>query len=163
MTPEKNFYTVRGYQLLNTGNKVLTSSMEDYLEMIYRTCMEEDYIRVNQLSAKLNVRPSSTTKIVQKLDAIGLINYQRYGIIKLTESGREVGAYLLNRHLILEKFFEMIGDQDVSLRDTEMIEHDISASGLRYIQLLMDFMEDNPDVKEKYERFKKDYRLPNHE
>ena len=28
----------KGYQILNSENKALTSSMEDYLEMIYRTC-----------------------------------------------------------------------------------------------------------------------------
>ena len=30
------FHTVRGYQLLEQNKSVLTSAMEDYLEMIYR-------------------------------------------------------------------------------------------------------------------------------
>lgn len=31
----KDFHTVRGYEILGKQKKVLTHSMEDYLEMIY--------------------------------------------------------------------------------------------------------------------------------
>lgn len=158
--PERKFYTVRGYQLLNSGNKLLTPSMEDYLEMICRICEDEDYIRINQLSQRLNVRPSSATKIVQKLEALGMISYQRYGIIKLTETGREIGIFLLHRHAVLEKFFETISDDDVLLKDTEMIEHDISSNGLRCIQVLIEFFENNPAIKSRYDQFKQNCRFP---
>ncbi|HBM75724.1 MAG TPA: DtxR family transcriptional regulator, partial [Clostridiaceae bacterium] len=51
--------------------RVLTSSMEDYLEMIYRNSLEAGSMRINTLSELLNVRPSSTTKMVQKLTKAG--------------------------------------------------------------------------------------------
>ncbi|HOC09946.1 MAG TPA: DtxR family transcriptional regulator, partial [Bacillota bacterium] len=59
MNNEREFRTVRGYQILDAESKALTASMEDYLEMIYRTCGEEGYARVNRLAERLNVRPSS--------------------------------------------------------------------------------------------------------
>ena len=158
MSVERKFYTVRGYQLLNADNKILTSSMEDYLEMIYRTCIAEDYIRVNQLSEKLNVRPSSTTKIVQKLEILGLINYQRYGIIKLTERGREIGSFLLERHATIENFFRVIGVEENLLEETEMIEHDISIEALRNIQIFNEFIANNHDIQERYELFKQAFK-----
>ena len=76
MKTDREFYTVRGYQILDSGNKILSSSLEDYLEMIYRICLDEGYARINQLADKLNVRPSSTTKIVQKLCELGFVEYK---------------------------------------------------------------------------------------
>jgi len=123
---EREFYTVRGYRMLNAENRLLTPSMEDYMEMIYRTCMEEGYERINGLAEKLNVRPSSTTKVIQKLRQMGLVDYRKYGIIQLTDEGSAVGSFLLRRHGIIEDFLENLGISETLLEDTEMIEHDVS-------------------------------------
>ena len=48
----------------------LTPSMEDYLEMIYRTCKNRD-IRMTSLAEQLNVQAPSATKTV-KLTEMGL-------------------------------------------------------------------------------------------
>lgn len=154
---EKDFHTVRGYQLLNVNNKILTSSMEDYLEMICRNCMQEGYIRINQLAQHLNVRPSSTTKIVQKLTQLGLVDYQKYSIIKLTKEGQEIGEFLLKRHEIIEQFFKNIGLSVTLLKDTEMIEHDISKEALEAILILNEFFENNPDIETKFKHYRKQY------
>lgn len=155
MKQSKEYYTVRGYQLQNEENKLLTSSMEDYLEMVYRICMEDGCVRVNQLAERLNVRPSSATKIVQKLNIIGVVNYQKYGIIQLTEKGKEVGSFLLIRHNIIEEFLRKIGIEETLLKDTEMLEHDISINTLESLRCLTEFFSNFPDVFEAYELFKK--------
>ncbi|MBN7773435.1 iron dependent repressor, metal binding and dimerization domain protein [Clostridium aminobutyricum] len=153
---QENFYTVRGYQLLNEKNTLLTSSMEDYLEMIYRVCLEEGFVRINELASKLNVRPSSTTKIVQKLERLRYVNYEKYGVIKLTKEGETLGAFLLKRHMILEDFLSNLGVED-TLKDTEMIEHDVSLSTLINIQLLNRFFSDNPDILKFYDAYKEQW------
>ncbi|MFZ7120894.1 MAG: metal-dependent transcriptional regulator [Eubacteriaceae bacterium] len=152
------FYTVRGYQILDAKKNVLTSSMEDYLEMIYRICLEEDYIRVKKLAEKLNVRPSSTTKVVQKLNKFGLVKYEKYGMIQLTEEGKEIGNFLLKRHNIIESFLKKIGIKENLLKDTEMIEHDISLDTLRNIHILNEFFTSNPSIIDMYKSFKNDYK-----
>lgn len=157
MKKEREFHTVRGYQLLNAENKMLTSSMEDYLEMLYRTCIEEGYARINQLADKLNVRPSSATKVIQKLSHLGLADYQKYGTIQLTEQGRAIGAFLLQRHHIIESFLKNIGIEETRLKDTEMMEHDISLNTLNSIYILNKFLSANPDVKERYYSFKEKF------
>lgn len=157
MQKNKDFYTVRGYQMLNSENKLLTSSMEDYLEMIYRICLEEGYVRINQLALKLNVRPSSTTKIVQRLSELNLVDYKRYGIIKLTDEGKELGEYLLKRHEIIQEFLKNLGIEETLLRDTELIEHDVSSKTLQCIYLYNEFLTDNPDIKSKYEDYRKKF------
>ncbi|MCR1898957.1 DtxR family transcriptional regulator [Irregularibacter muris] len=157
MKKDREFHTVRGYQMLNVEDKLLTSSMEDYLEMIYRVCQKDGYIRVNELAEKLNVRPSSSTNMVKKLRELELVDYQKYGIIQLTKEGKEIGGFLLKRHQIIEKFLKNLGIRKTLLKDTEMIEHDVSLTTLESMYVMNQFLEDNPDVLDKYIAFKEDF------
>lgn len=154
MNNEREFRTVRGYQILDAESKALTASMEDYLEMIYRTCGEEGYARVNRLAERLNVRPSSTTKVIKKLKELGLVNYQKYGVIKLTEKGKALGSFLLKRHEVIEEFLKILGVEETRLKDTEMIEHDVSLNTLRGLYTLNRFLRETPDVMKQYEAFR---------
>jgi Mn-dependent DtxR family transcriptional regulator len=151
---DKSFYTVRGYQILNSENKLLTPSMEDYLEMSYRIYKKESYIRIKELALKLNVKPASATKVIQKLKGLGLVDYEKYGIIKLTNEGKEIGHFLLKRHQIIDRFLKNLGIREKRLEDTEMIEHDISINTLRSIYIFNKFLEGNENIKEEYELFK---------
>ena len=154
MNNEREFRTVRGYQILDAESKALTASMEDYLEMIYRTCGEEGYARVNRLAERLNVRPSSTTKVIKKLKDLGLVNYQKYGVIKLTEKGKALGSFLLKRHEVIEEFLKILGVEETRLKDTEMMEHDVSLNTLRGLYTLNRFLRESPDVMKQYEAFR---------
>ncbi|WP_010251904.1 metal-dependent transcriptional regulator [Acetivibrio cellulolyticus] len=156
MDEVSKFHTVRGYQLLEQNKKLLTSAMEDYLEMIYRNSLVEGYMRINTLSELLNVAASSATKMVQKLSALGLLNYKKYGIILLTEDGKEVGKFLLQRHHVIESFLKSLGVCEDVLTETELIEHTVSASTLQKINTFNKFLEQNPDIFEKYEQFSKE-------
>lgn len=148
------FYTVRGYQLLNQGDRLLTSGMEDYLEMIYREIEKEGYMRINILSERLNVKPSSATNMVQKLAKLGLLDYRKYGIIFLTEEGKKYGKFLLERHNIIEKFLNYLGNTGNLLTETELIEHNISDSTMKNIDLLNRFFETNSEILDGFKSFK---------
>lgn len=156
MEDMQKFHTVRGYQLLEQNKKLLTSAMEDYLEMIFRNSLEEGYMRINTLSERLNVQASSATKMVQKLTGLGLLDYKKYGIIFLTENGKEIGKFLLHRHTIIEAFLNNLGVGESILVETELIEHNISASTLEKIDFLNKFFETNPEFLQKFEQFKTD-------
>jgi Mn-dependent DtxR family transcriptional regulator len=147
------FYTVRGYQLLSQNKNLLTSSMEDYLEMIYRNSLVEGYMRINTISELLNVAAPSASKMVQKLTKLGLLDYKKYGIIFLTDNGREIGKFLLERHNNIELFLKNLGVNDDILIQTELIEHNISASTLTKISIFNAFLTNNPDISEKYCEF----------
>lgn len=71
MTEIKGFYTLKGYQLNETGG--MTTSMQDYLEMICRlTDGESDVVRVRELAFELHVKPSSVSKMVGNLREAGV-------------------------------------------------------------------------------------------
>lgn len=151
---ERNFHTVRGYENINLTTKLLTPSMEDYLEMIYRCTIEEDAVRLSKIAQMLNVRDSSASKMMKKLGELGFIKYEKYGVIMLTKEGISVGKYLLERHNIIENFLKYLGGEEEVLQETELIEHIISSKTTHNIYMLNMFFEDNSDVLDKYRKFK---------
>ena len=154
MSLNGDFYTVRGYEILGKGKKLLTNSMEDYLEMIYRSSRKEGYTRTNILAEALNVQAPSATKMVQKLTKLGLLKYEKYGIIQLTEDGEILGKFLLKRHKIIEDFLKIIGVKDNILLNTELIEHNVTTGALSKIEMLNNFFRNNSDILEKFKEYR---------
>jgi len=148
------FHTVRGYQLLSQNKNLLTSAMEDYLEMIYRSSLQDGYLRINKLAELLNVKASSASKMVQKLGELGILKYERYGIIILTEKGKKIGEILLKRHQVLEDFLKNIGIDKNLLVETELIEHYVSPSTLKSIEVLNMFFKENESFQKEFELYK---------
>ncbi len=154
---DKEFHTFRGYEMIKKNKDHLTPSMEDYLEMIYRNCRKEGYVRINQLAEQLNVKASSVSKTVRKLAQMGYLDYEKYGIIQLTAKGQMMGAFLLDRHQTVEIFLRNIGVLDTVLLETELIEHHLSIDTVKNIQILNRFLADFPEVLEKLRQFKASY------
>ena len=67
--------------------EILTESLEDYLESIYRNIVNKNAARVKDIAADLGVRYPSVTSALKALEKKGLINYEPYGIITLTSEG----------------------------------------------------------------------------
>ena len=120
----REFYTLKGYRLQNGGD--ITEAMEDYLEMICRHIQENGYIRIHFLAEQLHVRPSSASKMVGKLREMGLVEFEKYGLIIPTERGMAVGRYLLWRHDVLHRFFRLLNHSDCQLEQVEKVEHFMS-------------------------------------
>ena len=127
-----DFYTFRGYQLNNSAQ--LTSSMEDYLEMIFRMLKNQDVVRIHELAARLHVKPSSASKMVNNLRCLGLVDFEKYGYIKLTVKGLAVGEYLIYRHDVLNKLLCLINNSDDETEQVEKIEHFLNEKTIRNIE-----------------------------
>ncbi|MFA5604043.1 MAG: iron dependent repressor, metal binding and dimerization domain protein [Bacilli bacterium] len=149
MKVDNEFHTVRGYELKNNEKKI-TPAMEDYLEMIYRNSLKNNYIRTNQLAKLLNVQNSSVSKMTQKLGEIGLLNYEKYGIITLTNKGERLGSFLLKRHLTLENFLKLLGCQQNILIQTELMEHVIDNETVERMQMFIKFFKENKDILDEF-------------
>lgn len=134
---ENDFHTARDYQRL--GISGLTPSLEDYLEMIARNLRKSGYVRVNQLAQELNVKPSSVSKMVIKLAELGLLDYEKYGVIKLTEKGRQAGNYLLWRHDVISRFFALLDlpDEKKAFEEVELVEHILSKDTVHSLEKLI--------------------------
>jgi len=126
------FYTLKGYKLKSDNS--ITEAMEDYIEMIYRKTIESSSISIKDLSNYLNVRPSSASKMANRLKDCNLINFEKYGLISLTDDGKYIGKYLLYRHEVLTKFFKLLNKDDYKLEQVEKIEHFIDYNTIRNIE-----------------------------
>ena len=130
----REFYTRKGYRLQNGGD--IPEAMEDYLEMICRHIQENGYIRIHFLAEQLHVRPSSASKMVGKLREMGLVEFEKYGLIIPTERGMAVGRYLLWRHDVLHRFFRLLNHSDCQLEQVEKVEHFMSRETMENLEKL---------------------------
>ncbi|GAA4066069.1 transcriptional regulator MntR [Amphibacillus indicireducens] len=123
-----------------------TPSMEDYIEQIYLLIDTKGYARVSDIAEGLDVHPSSVTKMVQKLDKDGYLNYEKYRGLILTKRGEKIGERLVYRHDLLEQFLEIIGvDHDKIYEDVEGIEHHLSWNAIDRIGNLVQYLKMNPE------------------
>ena len=136
MSENNRFYTLKGYALLE--DNAITSSMEDYLEMIYRIHSNGEIVRISALAEQLHVKPSSATKMVNNLKKQGLVSSEKHSYIKLTDAGIELGKYLVFRHDTLHRLLCYINQSKSELEQVEKIEHFINAETVRNIKGLLD-------------------------
>jgi Mn-dependent DtxR family transcriptional regulator len=109
--------------------------MEDYLEVIYELIQHKGYATTVDISSYLNVSSPSVTKMLQRLNESGHVNYEKYRGITLTESGMTVAKSIHHRHGILAEFLKMIGvDEDTANRDAEGIEHHLHPETLKKLE-----------------------------
>ncbi|MCL1843360.1 MAG: metal-dependent transcriptional regulator [Defluviitaleaceae bacterium] len=139
MSEKNKFYTLKGYALLE--NNAITSSMEDYLEMIYRIHSAGEAVRIGALAENLNVKPSSASKMVGNLKKQGFVSSEKYGYIKLTDEGSEFGKYLVFRHDTLHRLLCHINRSENEVEQVEKIEHFINAETVENIKNFLDGLE----------------------
>ena len=83
------------------------------------------------ISEYLNVSPPSVTKMVQKLNDSGHLNYENYRGIQLTDKGTLVAKNIRERHGLLAEFLQIIGvDEDTANKDAEGMEHHLQPKTL---------------------------------
>lgn len=138
---------------------MLTESMEDYLEMIYRLVQERGYVRAVDISEALQIQASSVTKMIQKLDEAGFIRYEKYRNIALTPLGERYGQFLVWRDATLKQFLILL-DAPVAIDEqVEGMEHYITPVTMGLISNLAHFFETNPLVLKEYRSLPKDREL----
>ncbi|MBO3445332.1 iron dependent repressor, metal binding and dimerization domain protein [Clostridium sp. CCUG 7971] len=151
MENKKEYYTFNEY----IKRSKLTPSEEDYIEMIYRLFLQEDHVKVSDISKHLNITPPSVTKMVKKLSEKELILYKKYDYVVLSDMGKIIGQQLLNRHYIVNKFLNLLGVKDKIHEETEKIEHTISIETLIKIEEHIEFFNSNKDILEKLKEYQK--------
>jgi Mn-dependent DtxR family transcriptional regulator len=68
----------------------------------------------------------------------GLVRFEKYGTVSLTENGLELGEYLLFRHEILCLFFCYINQNSNELEQVEKVEHFIEPITVYNIEKWLD-------------------------
>src|SRR2546427_6198233 len=108
----------------NFGVKATASStVEDYLERILELINSKGYARVVDIASSLEISQASVTNMVQRLDAEGLLKYEKYRGLVLTTAGETLARNIMRRHQLLTDFFKLLGiDEKVIYHDVEGME-----------------------------------------
>jgi Mn-dependent DtxR family transcriptional regulator len=105
----------------NNSRSALGSSaaVEDYLERILELINSKGYARVVDIAAALKISQASVTNMVQRLDADGLLKYEKYRGLILTTVGKTLACKIAQRHQLLTDFLKLLG------LDDRVIYHDV--------------------------------------
>lgn len=126
-----------------------TAAVEDYLERISELIQTKGYARVVDIAAELKISQASVTTMVQRLDAEGLVNYEKYRGMVLTEAGEKVAARIAHRHELLTNFLRHLGlDEKVISKDVEGMEHHVSPETFAALERLTAHLEANPALRD---------------
>ncbi|MDP9201249.1 MAG: metal-dependent transcriptional regulator [Gemmatimonadota bacterium] len=82
----------------------LTAPVEDYLKAIYTIGKGTGAAATNEIAQRLALAPASVSGMVRRLADQGLLAYERYHGVKLTESGRRAALRTLRRHRVIEAY-----------------------------------------------------------
>jgi Mn-dependent DtxR family transcriptional regulator len=114
-----------------------TSAVEDYLERILELINTKGYARVVDIATSLSISQASVTNMIQRLDAEGLLKYEKYRGLVLTTAGETLARNIAQRHQLLTDFLTLLGvEESVIDHDVEGMEHHISPQTLRAIEAL---------------------------
>ena len=117
-------------------------AVEDYLERIVDLIDTKGYARVVDIAHGLKISQASVTNMVQRLDADGLLKYEKYRGLALTSAGEALARNITQRHRILSDFLKLLGlDGETIYHDVEGMEHHISPPTLRAIEVLTRHLE----------------------
>lgn len=121
----------------NSSTVKNSAAVEDYLEQILELINSKGYARVVDIAHLLKISQASVTNMVQRLDAEGLLKYEKYRGLVLTEAGAKLARKIAHRHKLLTDFLKLLGLKErVIYRDVEGMEHHISLPTLRAIAAL---------------------------
>jgi len=122
--------------------KQLTPSLEDYLEAAYTLGQKEGFSRACGISRLLKVSKPSVNAAVNALAARGLLEYERYGYIRLSPAGIKAGAEISGRHFLLKDFFISVlaMNDGQAEQDACRAEHALSPEALKRVGALAVFL-----------------------
>ncbi len=109
-----------------------SSTVENYLKAIYlgvsAASPSNGLLAMGQLAAALGVAPGTATTMVKALAESGLVRYEPYAGVTLTEAGEKLAALVVRRHRVIELFLvQVIGYRwDEVHEEAEQLEHAVS-------------------------------------
>ncbi len=118
-----------------------TSTVEDYLKRIYLEQPADSGARMptGQLAQSLGVTPGTATAMIKTLADSGLVLYEPYGGVRLTEAGSKLAARVIRRHRLVELFLvEVVGMNWSEVHaEAEVLEHAVSERLIELIDAML--------------------------
>jgi len=119
--------------------KVVTASLEDYLEAIYFLNGETQDVRVTDLATQMGISKPSVNRAVNTLKSRGYVEHEHYGCLHLTPEGLAIAHNVANRHVTLKRFLVQVLHVEETTAGEEAcrMEHCLSMDTIRKLQEYM--------------------------
>jgi DtxR family Mn-dependent transcriptional regulator len=136
------------------------SKAEDYLRAIYEIVAQKGFVRIKDLARELEVKPPTVVEMMKKLDAKGLVIYEKYSGVTLTDRGKEIAEIVEKRHETFREFLEiLLVPKDIALKDAHILEHELHSKTIlqfsRFVDFIKKYSERPMFMKRWLEEFKK--------
>ena len=92
---------------------MISKSLEEYLKTIYIIHKQNEQPRVTDIAEKMQCTKASVNKSIKLLNQEGLIKYEPYSHIELTEEGTRLAKKILEANDIVYLFLrEILGEEE---------------------------------------------------
>ena len=110
----------------------ISSTMEDYLKVIFRFQQKKRFARVSDVSSAMGKAKSAVTAALRSLSKKGLIIYQPYEPVTLSAEGKKLAEQIVVRHRIIVDFLKNVLDvpQNYAQSAACKMEHSMDAKVL---------------------------------
>ena len=104
---------------------MLTSTLEDYLELIHNSIVKNKEIKAVDIANSFNISRPSVSEALARLVDMDLIVYKGRQGIQITQKGLEYATRTAKKHQILSDFFIKIlnADKKIAEKNACKIEH----------------------------------------
>ena len=125
----------------------MTSSEENYIKVIYHLSrVSPKGVSTNAIAGMLQSKASSVTDMIKKLTEKGLLIYQKYQGVNLTESGLLIAKMIVRKHRLWEVF--LVEKLDFSWDEVheiaEELEHIKSEKLINKLDAFLGFPTEDP-------------------
>lgn len=136
---------------------MITSGLEDYLELIYNTISKGEEIKAVDISNEFKISRPSVSEALIRLADRDLIIYEGRKGIKITEKGIVEAKKIIKKHSILCDFFNNIlgADFKTASQNACRIEHVIDEELIENIKSFVIFCKEN-SIDKKFREEKND-------
>lgn len=138
----------------------LSSSLQEYLKTIYILKTTKNDVRVTDIAIKVGCSKPSVNKALKNLKELGLLNYESYGDIILTQEGIKTAKKIVKRFSTLKLFLTEVLeiDKNVAEEEARAMKHAISEDTAKklekYISKILDLGELDCDYDANSEKCK---------
>ena len=98
---------------------MISKASEEYLKTMYILKQQNGNIRVTDIAKKMNCTKPSVNKAIYNLKDSGLLNYESYGTIELTEKGEDLAKKILEAYDIVYVFLKDVLNLDEEEAESE--------------------------------------------
>lgn len=125
---------------------MISQTEENYLKAMFNLATDKEETSVNELSKYLEIKMPTVNGMMKRLSEKGLVHYESYKPLKLTEKGKKEAALVIRKHRLTEMYLvEKMGFGWEEVHNiAEQIEHIQSSEFFDKMDELLGYPQHDP-------------------